>query len=196
MDTKKNKYYSIVALTIGDGYLQYSHNNKNGKAYIDIAHKAECKDFIEYKSSILTNNGFVNRVSLKTKKDGRHQYRAFSKYYKLIGDVKRSAYLDDKKVFRKKWIKNLDSWALAILWMDDGCLCRQHKKTKHGVYEYQYGVIATHSFDYESQNNIIEWLKTFGIEATINYTKGKYRIRMNRDNLKKLIFYYYDLKSM
>lgn len=188
MDTKNNKYYSIVALAIGDGYLQYSHNNKKGKAYIDIAHKAECKDFIEYKSSILTNNGFENQVSLKTKQSGKHQYRTFSKYYKLIGDVKRSLYVDGKKVFLKKWIKNLDDWALAILWMDDGCLCRQHKKTKDGhVYEYQYGVIATQSFDYESQRNIIKWLEKFGIQATINHSKDKYRIRFNRDNLEKLI---------
>ena len=47
MDTKENKYYSIVALTLGDGCLQYSHQNARGKANIDIAHKAECKDFIE-----------------------------------------------------------------------------------------------------------------------------------------------------
>ena len=188
MDTKRNKYYSIIALALGDGYLQYSHGNTKGKAYIDIAHKAECKDFIEYKSKILFDNGFNNHVSLKTKQNGNHQYRVSSKYYQLIGDVKRKMYLKGEKIFSKKWIKNLDAWALAILWMDDGCLCRQHKKRVDGtIYEYQFGIIATQSFDYQSQVNIISWLERFGITATINHSKDKFRIRMNRDNLKKLI---------
>ena len=188
MDTKKNKYYSIVALALGDGYLQYSHQNTNGKACIDIAHKAECKDFIEYKSYILSSNGFDNHTSLKSIRNGSHQYRVSSKYYQLIGDVKRKMYPNGEKIFSKHWIKQLDAWALAILWMDDGCLCRQHKKRADGtIYEYQFGIISTQSFDYQSQCNIIEWLKTFDIVATINHSKDKYRIRMNRDNLKKLI---------
>lgn len=188
MDTKTNKYYSIVALTLGDGYLQYSHNNIKGKAYIDIAHKAECKDFIEYKAHILSANGFENHIALKTKQNGNHQYRVSSKYYQLIGDVKRRMYPNNQKTFNKNWIKHLDAWALAIFWMDDGCLCRQHKKrADDSIYEYQFGIIATQSFDYQSQCAIIEWLKAFNIEATINHSKNKYRIRMNRDNLKKLI---------
>ncbi len=188
MDTKRNKYYSIIALTLGDGYLQYSHNNIKGKACIDIAHKAECKDFIEYKSHILTSNNFNNHVVLKTKQNGNHVYRVSSKYYQLIGDVKRKLYPKGEKVFLKRWIKYLDAWALAILWMDDGCLCRQKKKRIDGsIYEYQFGVIATQSFDYQSQCNIINWLKTFNIDATINHSKDKYRIRMSRNNLKRLI---------
>ena len=188
MDTKTNKYYSILALTLGDGYLQFSHNNKQGKAYLDIAHKPECEDYINYKAKILTELGIQNTIELKKKQNGTHQSRVWTKYYQIIGDVKRTLYKNNNKIFKKRFIKNLDDWALAILWMDDGCTYIQKKKKVDGsIYYYQCGDIATQSFSYQSQLNILQWLQTFDIKGNLQVSKGKYRIHLNRQNVCKLI---------
>lgn len=188
MDTKKNTYYSILALTLGDGYLQFSHGNKEGKAYIDIAHNPKNHDFIEYKSKILLSNGIDNTVGIKKKTNGNHCSRVWSKYYQIIGDVKRDLYNNNEKVFKKRYIKNLDAWALAIFWMDDGCLyCQKHSNKDGTEYLYQCGDLATQNFSYESQLNILEWLKTFGVEGYLQQSRGKYHIHFNRDNVRKLV---------
>jgi hypothetical protein len=180
-----NKYFTLVALVFGDGYIQNRKASK--KAYLDIAHHIKHSDYIDWKSNLINSLDIKNNIRIKNTKSGP-QKRVTTLSYCILDSIRKRLYKNNQRCFPKSFVRGLDELALAILWMDDGCLCRSKKKRKDGqVYIYEFGIIATHAYDFNSQKNIICWLNKFGIDAYILKSKDKYKIQLNRDNLNKLI---------
>lgn len=179
-----NTYYLLTSLTLGDGYIQ--NRKKSKKAYLDIAHHYKHKDYIDWKKSILDSININSHVCIKNR-NGNLQYRVLSKSYEQLEYIRKRLYKNKGyKWFSRKNVKMLDDLALAILWMDDGCINKQINK-KSG-YIYSCGTISTESFDYKSQENIVLWLQEkFNIESRIGKSKQNFRICLNRTNTKKLI---------
>lgn len=186
METKNNRYYSLLSLSLGDGCLTYSKNKD--AANLDIAHHINHKDYILYKASVINSLG-LSSFERQKQRAGNAQFRTSTKNIYILKCIKDKLYGTASKVFKKSWIKHLDAWSLSILWMDDGCICRKKKKRNDGsYYTYEYGDIALQSFDYDSLFNVILWLKLqFDIEAYIVKSRNLFTVRMNRDNLHKLI---------
>jgi hypothetical protein len=180
-----NKYFTLVALVFGDGYIQNRKASK--KAYLDIAHHIKHSDYIDWKSNLITSLDIKNNIRIKNTKKGP-QKRVTTLSYSILESIRKRLYKNNQRCFPKSFVRGLDELALAILWMDDGCLCRSKKKRKGGeTYIYEYGIIATHAYDFNSQKNIICWLNKFSVDAYISKSKDKFRIQLNRDNLNKLI---------
>ncbi len=179
---KNKKFYIICSLAIGDGCLIKKRNVK--KAVLDIAHHIKHQDYIKYKANILESIGIKTKATIKNRK-GNTQFRVYTNRNYLCYCVWRRLYQNKCKIFTRKMIRNLDEWSLAILWMDDGCLYYAKRKTKQGKnYLYKMGDIATQSFDDISLQNILNWLKKFGIDAYVTKTRS---IHLNRNNVNKLI---------
>ena len=181
MKIKEEKYYSLLALSLGDGSVY--------KSYLDIAHHIKNDDYILFKSKILEEFDIQHKITTK-KTATSYLERIRTNRYKIFQYIQNNLYENNVKIFRKNWIKNLHEFSLAILWMDDGCFIKQRQKLRTGKpYIYECGEIATQSFNLESNKNIVEWLKKFDISAYILHDKKRdlYRIKLNRDNTYKLV---------
>jgi len=175
---KKNKYFDLLALSLGDGYLQDRRNN--GKAIIDIANHISNSDFVILKSEILKRWGIKFKLRPKQNSNGTKFLRCFSRGYRILGNIQKKLYKNGMKTFRYHWGDHLNEEHLAILWFDDGCLIKTNN--------YIYGELSTQSFDKKGNENILRWFKKFNIEGYIIYSKKRnfYYIRFNRDNVKKI----------
>lgn len=196
MTTKNNKIYLPLIMLLGDGWIQngkigkeYSYNSE--RANLLIAHHSSQLEYLKWKKDLLEKAGYEVTLGEKRKSDAPNQFYIRTKTSKLIASVRNSVMVNKKKVFKKEWIYHLDDLALAIIWMDDGHLGHQVNKNKQ--YVYHVGEIATHGFDYESNQNICYWLKKrFNIDSYIvtkryKDKEDKYYIKLNRDNLHKLL---------
>lgn len=183
----KNKYFMLLALSLGDGCV---HNPKKSKlAYLDIAHHIKNTDYILWKEKIISRMGYTCNVGSKKNKTALFK-KVYTRGYVILEHIRNKLYKNKKKIFRKEWVKNLEPIHLAILWMDDGCFVKQRQKLRSGnPYIYECGQLATQSFDKKSNENIIKWLKKFNINSYLIYSKKRnfYYIKMNRENLFKLV---------
>lgn len=187
MKVVKNKYYLIVGLTLGDGYID---NKKNrNKSMLDIAHHISHKDYIEYKKKLLEQAGFVVNQNIKTNSKGVKLYRISTRYYKIMRDIRKVLYNEETglRVFPKKFINKLSLFHLMLLYLDDGCLC--HRKSKKGTDNY-YIELCVANYDLKSVQNMKLWIEKLGYKVNIHqiskYKKaGKpngYVLRMNKTN--------------
>lgn len=186
----KNKYFTLLALTLGDGTIHNPKKHKGSKlAYLDIAHQIKNSDYIEWKANLINSLGYNCKVGDKRNSTTIFK-KVYTKGYHILEQIRLKLYVNNTKIFKKKWIKNLNELHLAILWMDDGCFIHQRQKLKNGKpYIYNCGEIATQSFDLKSNENIVLWLKKFNIDSYIIHNKKRqfYYIRFNRNNLFKLV---------
>lgn len=106
------------------------------------------------------------------------QYRGNSKTHKVFTDIYNVLYINEIKKITKEYLDMIDSpIALAYWFMDDG------DKT---------GVLATNSFTWKEQMDLLEWMKDkWNIACSLNKNKDTYVLRIlqeNRLDFEKLIF--------
>lgn len=200
--TVNDKFYLPLAIALGDGWMSYGKYNGvqyhplSKTASLSCAHTEDHYDYILYKVNLLEKLGFDVFYGDKKVSGNRKQQKYFRVHScKILHSVKKQLYNENNiKIFKKEWCFKLDALALAVLWMDDGCLVHQKNKKilKNGEASksiYHCGEISTQSFDKESNENIKYWLlKRFNIEAyLVNCKNNQYAIRINKNNLLKLI---------
>ncbi len=163
----------IVGSLLGDGYL-----DKTTRGYsLRINHGIKQKEYVDFKYSLVGK--FVNS---RPKRSGNTYYfRTVS--HPLLSKLRRLFYLQDEKNLPRKFLKdNFDSFALAIWVMDDGSADKNQLR------------INTQCFTLKENLWLINFLQAkFGIKATVNVDKGKYRLRISDSSmnlLKKLIIPY------
>jgi hypothetical protein len=185
---KRNRYYTLIGLTIGDGNI-HNPKLKNGskRAYLDIAHHLRHMDYIEYKKSILDNININCKIGIKKSKNIPKLIKVYTTGYHILESIRNRFYKNGKRKFYKRWVKNITPEILAIYWMDDGCFCKSINKKKNN-YEYHYGDITAISYDKKSIENLLLCFSQYGINGYLNYIKRNdgYRIRFNKENLYKL----------
>lgn len=187
---KRNRYYTLIALTIGDGNIHNPNYKKGGKrSYLDIAHHIKHQDYIEFKKSILDDININNKIGIKRSKNIPKLTKVYTKGYHILESIRKRFYKNGHRKFYKRWVKNITIEHLALFWMDDGSFCKS--KTRHGNY-YYLGDISTLSYDLKSVKNLQKCFLQYGIESRLYFSKrysGKgagYGIRFNKPNLEKM----------
>lgn len=95
--------------------------------------------------------------------------------------IRKHLYSHNKKKISLKYLNELDALALAVWWMDDGCL---------SIFKgNRYGKLSTECFNYEEHILLKKYFKSkWDIDVSIKLEKGKYYfLRFNVTELKKLI---------
>lgn len=183
---KRNRYYTLIGLTIGDGNIHNPKLNQGSKrAYLDIAHHLKHKDLIDYKFKILQDININCNIGIKKSKNIPKLVKVYTKGYHILESIRLRFYKNGKRKFYKRWVKHITPEILAIYWMDDGCFVKQ--KTRHGNY-YYYGDISAASYDLKSVNNLQLAFKQYDIDSkiyTIKRSNG-YGIRFKKSELEKL----------
>jgi len=162
----------LIGSLLGDGYL-----DKTTRGYsLRIHHGIIQKEYVDYKYSLIKS--FVNS---KPKRSGKAYYfRTIS--HPFLTELRSVFYVKQKKILPKDFLVNLDSFGLAIWIMDDGSADGNQLR------------INTQSFTFAENLWLIHFLQAkFGIMATINQDKGKYRLRLKASSmnlLKELVLSY------
>jgi len=189
---KRNRYYTLIGLTIGDGNI-HNPKLKNGskRSYLDIAHHLKHQDYIEYKKSILDDISINCKIGIKRSKNIPKLTKVYTKGYHILENIRKVFYKNGHRKFYKRWVKNITPEILAIYWMDDGCFVKAINKKKNN-YEYHSGDISCMSYDLKSVENLQKCFLKYNIKSYLYYSKrynGKgdgYGIRFSRPNLYKL----------
>ena len=119
--------------------------------------------------------------------NGKLFKRCYFNYHIQNGDIdfysfiRKHLYSHNKKKISLKYLNELDALALAVWWMDDGCL---------SIFKgNRYGKLSTECFNYEEHILLKKYFKVkWDIDVSIKLEKGKYYfLRFNVTELKKLI---------
>lgn len=112
MKTTKKERDLIIAMVLGDGYIE-----KSGT--VAAFHSEKQKDYVEYKFSLVkdlcTTKQLITRES-----NGTKQYGFRLRVTKFTKTLRRVLYPNGKKTISRKILNRLDPQGLAIWWMDDG----------------------------------------------------------------------------
>lgn len=187
---KRNRYYTLIGLTIGDGHIHNPKKTKGSKrAYLEIAQHLKHEDFIKFKYKILQDININCRIGVKKSKSIPVLSKVFTKGYHILEAIRTRFYSNGHRAFKKRWIKYMTVELLAIYWMDDGCFCKQ--KTRHGNY-YYYGHIAAASYDLESIKNLQKCFLQYDIQSRLskaskyNGSGAGLNIRFKKSELEKM----------
>ena len=151
----------IIGTLLGDGYLRIVPKRKN--ALLEINHSFTQKEYVDWKYEILKNIS-GSPPQIRNGNDDRIAYRFYSKQLPELTILHRLFYKENKKVVPEDI--TLDPISLSVWFMDDGSRCRVDD-----VY------LNTQQFDVVDQKRLIEALKKFDLDTTLNKDKIYYRLR-------------------
>lgn len=120
----------LIGLLLGDGYI-------DPKGRIGIEHGEKQKEYCIFKAKLLhsicggsdikVKELIRNKTSNKSKLDKFITY-SFKKQSKHFIPIRNLLYLNNKKTYTKEVLNLLDPLAIALWWMDDGCLTAKYNK--------------------------------------------------------------------
>ena len=160
----------IIGTLLGDGYLRIVPKRKN--ALLEINHSFTQKEYVDWKYEILKNIS-GSPPQIRNGNDDRIAYRFYSKQLPELTILHRLFYKENKKVVPEDI--TLDPISLSVWFMDDGSRCRVDD-----VY------LNTQQFDVVDQKRLIEALKKFDLDTTLNKDKIYYRLRFLKASLPRL----------
>lgn len=161
----------IIGTLLGDGYLRTVPGRQN--AFLEVNHALSQREYVEWKHDVLKN---VSAGPPKVRKGNGHRQaiRFHTRQSRELSELAERFYVNRIKIIPVDL--KLDALSLAVWFMDDGSWCRESD-----VY------LNTQQFDAESQRVLIEILKDFGLEATLNKDKEYKRIRFLKRSVPKLV---------
>ena len=149
----------LVGCLLGDAYL-----TKLGKIQIEQSDKQ--KDYIRWKHQELASISYsgLKEVIRYDKKDNRvtKSYRFWTRQY--FRGWRDKFYRGNRKIYPTDLANWISPLSIAIWFMDDG-----YHKNKNCI-------LATESFQLEDRQQLIEKLRSYGVEAILR-VNGKLRIR-------------------
>lgn len=120
----------LIGLLLGDGYI-------DPKGRIGIEHGEKQKEYCIFKAKLLhsicggsdikVKELTRNKTSNKSKLNKFITY-GFKKQSKHFIPIRNLLYLNNKKTYTKEVLNLLDPLAIALWWMDDGCLTAKYNK--------------------------------------------------------------------
>jgi hypothetical protein len=161
---------------LGDGNISYS-SKASKEARMAFCHGLKQKEYINWKNNFLAKYNLNGKI---------YEYTAISNRYKSgsctsisfksktnpIFSKFMNLYYNDKKIIDKKDIWNLDKFALAIWFMDDGSLWKGKKRSD--IY-----LLNTQNFNIEDKQLLQKvLLSKFNIKTSILKHEGELRIAL------------------
>jgi hypothetical protein len=125
---------------LGDGHLEFSSKNSKN-ARLRFCHSEKQTDYIKFKKDFLyafdlstdANINCYTAVSNRYKKGFCKTLSFSSKTHPLFSSFKQMYYNNKKRVINKSDMANIDAFALAIWYMDDGYLWHRKNKSSRVV---------------------------------------------------------------
>lgn len=176
---------TLVGLVLGDGHIDCSKNKGiYTNSAITFIHCKKQKEYLEWKADLLykifggnkpkviefTNNGYNGVKMMKSNK----YFRILHKYL----------YKNGRKTIPLKTLNRLTPLALAIWWMDDGCLFAKKRNNKIHAWELY---LNTYLSDEENQIIINYFQQRWNILWKINHDKGRSRLRCSTKEGRKFL---------
>lgn len=127
----------------------------------------------------LGTRGTVNSREVFDKRTGKYYQscQAMVTSRKLIF-LKEELYPSGKKQISKKYLEDLGLEALAVFWMDDGCVVRSNN----------VGLLATYC-DFDQSRVIASWIHELTETNPKPYLdRGLYRLRITRSEMPKFVY--------
>lgn len=190
----------ITAMMLGDAYTDC--NDISGKARLDIYHRKEDLELLEWKKEILEDvTGLTARITEKA--DSRELLSGSTREgYRLQTNFSSYLYKLHKAPFKYKAKRAINPIGLAILWMDDGTLVMRAKRTGRAKVvldpkdrsEFSTANLCTDSWTYEECKYFIQvWNNSLGWSPILqDYTcRGKVypRLRLRKEMSIKLSYH-------
>jgi hypothetical protein len=156
----------VIGSLLGDGSMRCKTN-----ALLEINHSIHQRSYVDWKFSHLADL-VTTPPKQRAGNGGRVAYRFVTRSAPALTPYYRLFYAEGRKRVPKL---ELDSLALAVWLMDDGC------RSRNAVY------LNTQQFDEQSQKIMLALLREqWGLEATLNRDKSYYRIRISVAATKRL----------
>ncbi|MFA6258645.1 MAG: LAGLIDADG endonuclease [Candidatus Paceibacterota bacterium] len=166
----------IIGSLLGDARLECRSNGIRGvlTARFRVHHGEKQKDYVWWKYEILKS--FVSSSPRKISWTNRKRnLKEISWYFHTrslegFGIIHKIFYKDNVKIFPKEVLPIFSDRMLAIWYMDDGS--NNHSNV----------TLSTHSFSYEDQEIIVDFLKKkYNISATIVKDRNQWKIAIGKE---------------
>lgn len=202
----KEGFEFVAGCSLGDGNIFKQSNparasnrgNKNFTHYdcyvLTMNHSAKQENYLRWKASILGSllcsraNVNARLWKVKGKEYPGFNYTAGSKQLAPIYDL---VYPGGIKKFTPELLNQLSGQALALFWMDDGCLSFSTKAKVNGELTIKdRSAMLSVCTDKEEATVVGEWVKDLvGVEFKLvpHKKSGKFYLRWTADNMRKLI---------
>lgn len=175
----------VLAMCLGDGYI-----GKNSTLYIE--HSQNQEDYVKYKYNLLNKifptrhpNNLYYRQRLDSRTGKIYKQVSCHKYSKYFRVLRKWLYTPTK-IFKRKLLDRLTPEAIAIWYMDDGCLrCRESTVT--GKVTSIQVILSTHCSLEEAEMIRDYFQETWGIVFSIYKQKNKYLHCANTENGNKFL---------
>jgi len=157
----------LIGSYLGDGSVTISRDNF--KYSLRVSHGENQKKYAYWKSTMFKDCSFFKRKQ-SDKSFGIGNYYGFcsKRMFNSLG-------FTCPKRINKNIIKKIDWQALAIWYMDDGCL----RKVRYKNSFYYSGILCTHSFTKEENLLLLEKLHLMGVKCSLYKQKNFYYIKLN-----------------
>lgn len=188
MNLTRNELKSaIIGMVIGDGCLS-KHNSRKGykigNAYLQMTHCEAQYEYMLWKKSILdkVSKCTIWKNDKVTPEKTYGTYRLYSRANPMYTKLYDRFYLYGKKSVDEYLVKMITPLALAIMYMDDGCLGDREKKTNDFY-------LCLDCFDYANLFLIKKSLKIkFDLDWNINKTSYRfYQLRLLSHHNQKFV---------
>ncbi len=169
----------LYALALGDGCIYY--DNKRNRYQLSIGHGPKQKDYCIWKLGILNKSGiFEKQILLHCSKifDKRNSKTYIQYHFKKTSPILKELWEDYHSEDRiERILSNIHSdMALAIWFMDDGCVEKHKNKHVDGTIHYARPSfhLCTHCFTEEENIKILKWfMKRYQIEPRLAHDNRK-----------------------
>lgn len=190
--TRKERRSAIIGMVLGDGSLsrnRFRDGSYAGNALLRIAHSVKQRSYLEWKRDIVQPM-FGYPLELRDKYSIARGKRypvswlvtrvnpQLTRLYRLMYDP-----VTGRKHVTPSILKMLDDRAVAIWYMDDGCLS---KTVGRGATV----CLATNGFTFDENELIRDWLyNRYGVSFNINMHRksGTYNLRRGISDARKMI---------
>lgn len=188
----------LIACVLGDGCINCSKPHGSAAASLRLTHAPKQYDYLMWKVKLIEglrlSRGRKFRIHpyiVRLKETGKEYmvYCADLHYTRYLRILHKWLYVGGRKSV-KYILRYISSpIALAIWFMDDGCLVRRKKKHKDGTTYFlkPQSYLCTNCFPYDEVLMISQHLeKTYGIKGMPHFNNSGWRLWFDKENTQKI----------
>ncbi len=155
----KSQKSVIFGSLLGDGTIQIDKKHKGSNGIFRISHTTKDKEYLLWKYEVLKDLCRKEPTIRVRKRWGKsHQsIRFHTKALPYLTYLRKVFYRGNRRIISQKILAQLDEMALAVWFMDDGCVSILHHK-KYGSRSRYIG-IALHRYSDKERDMVIDYFK-------------------------------------